>query len=155
MRAPGSSGCSRLLSRTSRIPMTGTGQDESTGVIGMLEVIKSDFARLESETTTAEETAAADHKVFLEESEASKAQKETDIEHKTNEKTTQEADIVEKKQNLETTETELAAANAYFEKLKPSCLESGHTHEQRVQRREEEIQALQEALRILSGEELP
>merc|ERR1719169_369192 len=101
----------------------------------MLEVIQSDFSRLESETSTAEEEAAKDHKEFLEESEASKAQKEKDIEHKTSEKSNQEAEIVEKKQNLDTTEKELAAAMEYYEKLKPSCLEAGHSFDERVQRR--------------------
>jgi len=43
-------------------------QDESTGVIGFLEVILSDFARLESETSSAEDTSQAAHEKFMAES---------------------------------------------------------------------------------------
>merc|ERR1719331_2283030 len=39
-------------------------QSESGGVMGMLEVIASDFARLESDTTAAEEAAADEYKTF-------------------------------------------------------------------------------------------
>merc|ERR1719310_1495865 len=39
-------------------------QAESGGVMGMLEVIASDFARLESDTTAAEEAAADEYKTF-------------------------------------------------------------------------------------------
>merc|ERR1719240_866785 len=41
-------------------PYTGMG-GSSTGVVGMLEVIQSDFARLESETTTSESAAAKEY----------------------------------------------------------------------------------------------
>ena len=42
----------------------------------------------------------------------------------------------------------------YYEKLKPSCVDAGLSYEERVKMREEEIQSLQEALRILSGEDI-
>ena len=46
------------------------------------------------------------------------------------------------------------AANRYYEKLKPSCIETGVSHEERAAKRQEEIESLQEALRILSGEDV-
>ena len=46
-------------------PYTGM---EGGGVMGMLEVCESDFARLESETTSEEEANAAAHKEFMEDS---------------------------------------------------------------------------------------
>ena len=49
---------------------------------------------------------------------------------------------------------ELDAALAYFDKLKPSCVDSGVSYEDRVGRRKEEIESLQEALRILNGEDI-
>merc|ERR1711941_252636 len=40
-------------------------QSENGGVIGMLEVIQSDFARLEAETTAAEATAQKEYDEFM------------------------------------------------------------------------------------------
>ena len=58
------------------------------------------------------------------------------------------------KSDLDATQKELDAALAYYEKLKPSCVDAGLSYEERVKMREEEIQSLQEALRILSGEDI-
>merc|ERR1719198_1276672 len=60
-------------------PYTGM-QGASGGVIGMLEVIESDFARLESETKAAEATAQKEYDEFMTDSEVDKAQKTKDIE---------------------------------------------------------------------------
>ena len=57
-------------------------------------------------------------------------------------------------EDLEGTQKELDAALAYFDKLKPSCVDSGVSYEDRVARRKEEIESLQEALKILNGEDI-
>merc|ERR1719199_1208792 len=59
-------------------------QSENGGVVGMLEVIQSDFARLETDTKAA---------------------------------------VTAKKADLEGTQKELDAALAYYDKLKPSCVD--------------------------------
>jgi len=59
--------------------------------------------------------------------------------------------LEEKEKDLDGTQKELDAALAYYEKLKPSCVDAGVSYEDRVARRKEEIQSLQEALKILSG----
>merc|ERR1719502_2344759 len=123
-------------------------QGASGGVIGMLEVIESDFARLEEETATAEATAQKEYDEFMDDSAIDKAQKVKDIEHKTAKKQNQEQALTEKKTDLEGTQKELDAALAYYEKLKPSCVDSGVSYEDRVARRKEEIESLQEALKI-------
>merc|ERR1712072_380609 len=51
---------------------------ESGGVVGMLEVIESDFARLEAETSAAEATAQKTYDEFMTDSKVDKAQKTTD-----------------------------------------------------------------------------
>merc|ERR1719191_1241507 len=127
---------------------------EAGGVISMLEVIQSDFARLEAETKAAEEISAKEYDQFMTDSEVDKTQKESDIEHKTAAKEDQTKSMNEKSGDLEGTQKELAAALDYYEKLKPSCVDSGESYEDRVKRREEEIQSLKEALQILNGEDI-
>jgi len=134
-------------------PYKGMGA-QSGGVIGMLEVIQSDFARLESDTTAAEVSQAASHNKFMTESAVSKAQKKSDITHKSTLKQNQEQQLTDKQNDLTAEEKELDAANKYFDKLKPSCLDAGMSFQEREARRQEEIASLQEALRILNGEDI-
>jgi len=134
-------------------PYTGM-QSENGGVIGMLEVIESDFARLQSDTEAAEATAQKEYDEFMTTSEVDKASKTTDIEHKTAKTQDEEQALTLAKADLEGTQKELDAALAYFDKLKPSCVDAGVTYEDRVNRRKEEIESLQEALKILNGEDI-
>jgi|Transcript_47121 hypothetical protein len=134
-------------------PYKGMGA-ESGGVIGMLEVIESDFARLEAETSSAEATAQKTYDEFMTDSKVDKAQKTTDSEHKAAKKQDQEQALTVKTSDLEGTQKELDAALAYYDKLKPSCVDAGVSYEDRVGRRKEEIESLQEALKILNGEDI-
>jgi hypothetical protein len=129
-------------------------QAENGGIVGMLEVIESDFARLEGDTKAAEATAQKEYDEFMEESKIDKAKKTQSIESKTAKKGDQEKALVEKKKDLEGTQKELDAALAYYDKLKPSCVDAGVSYEDRVSRRKEEIESLQEALKILNGEDI-
>merc|ERR1719443_1164257 len=129
-------------------------QASGGGVIGMLEVIQSDFARLEAETKAAESQSQKEYDQFMTDSEVDKTQKTSDIEHKTKLKEDQAKSMTEKQSDLEGTQKELDAALDYYEKLKPSCVDSGVSYEDCVKRREEEIQSLKEALQILNGEDI-
>jgi len=125
-------------------------QSENKGVIGMLEVILSDFARLESETKTEETMNANSYTEFKNDTEvdvAKKTQTVFGLEH--NRQRTQ-GKLQSPKRDLRTTQAELDAANTYYEKLKPSCVDSGLSYEERVAKREEEIESLQEAFQILA-----
>jgi chromosome segregation ATPase len=127
---------------------------EGGGVVGMLEVIESDFARLESDTKASEATAQKEYDEFMTDSKVDKSEKSTDIEHKTAKKQDESQALTTTKEDLEGTQKELDAALAYFDKLKPSCVDSGVSYEDRVARRKEEIESLQEALKILNGEDI-
>jgi len=134
-------------------PYKGMG-GESGGVVGMLEVIQSDFSRLEGDTKTSEMTAQKEYDQFIEDSKIDLAGKNSDIEHKTSKKQNEAQALTTKKGDLEATQKELDAALSYFDKLKPSCIDAGVSYEDRVARRKEEIESLQQALRILNGEDL-
>jgi len=132
---------------------TGMG-GEAGGVVGMLEVIESDFARLEADTKAAEASAQKEYDTFMTDSKVDKSAKSADIEHKTAKKQDESQALTVKREDLEGTQKELDAALAYFDKLKPSCVDSGVSYEDRVARRKEEIESLQEALKILNGEDI-
>jgi len=134
-------------------PYKGMG-GENGGVVGMLEVILSDFERLEADTKTAETEAQAEYDKFMTDSEVDKAAKTQDIEHKTKKKQNAEQTLTEKNEDMEGTQKELDGALAYYEKLKPSCIDTGASYDDRVAQRKEEIQSLQEALKILSGDDI-
>ena len=58
-------------------------QNSKGGVVGMLEVIESDYARLEADTQSAEASAQKEYDEFMDDSFNDKAKKAIDIEHKT------------------------------------------------------------------------
>mmetsp|Transcript_74470 Transcript_74470/g.136272 ORF Transcript_74470/g.136272 Transcript_74470/m.136272 type:complete len:682 (-) Transcript_74470:62-2107(-) len=127
---------------------------ESGGVVSMLEVIESDFARLESDTEASEASALKEYDTFMGDSKADKAEHITEIGNKSEKKQDEEQTLVAKKKDVEGTQKELTAALEYFDKLKPSCIDAGVSFKDRTERRREEIESLQEALKILNGEDL-
>merc|ERR1719375_2984658 len=128
-------------------------QSESGGVVGMIEVIASDFARLEAETASAEEENTKEYDQFMSDSNTDKTQKNTDIDNKTLKKQGDSQTLEEKKSDLAGTQKELDSGLQYYEKLKPQCIDSGISYEDRVARRKEEIASLQQALAILEGDD--
>merc|ERR1719401_1037584 len=93
-------------------------QAGSGGILGMMDVILSDFTRLETETSEAENTAASAYETFMNESNEDVAVKETEIEHKSNKKDTCSETIRDLSKNLQLTQTELDKAMEYYDKLK-------------------------------------
>merc|ERR1719373_137145 len=127
---------------------------ESGGsVVDFLEVILTDFTRLEAETVSAEAAELSEYKKYMFESEKDKALKLQEKKHKEDKIKAQTSRLHAAEEELQINQEQLDAAVAYYEKLKPECVDSGITYEQRVKNREAEIQSLEEALKILSGVE--
>merc|ERR1719217_391042 len=104
----------------------------SGGIMGMLDVILSDFARLQSETEMAEAMAQSDYEKFMDESTEDAEVKGVEVDHKEKKKiSTEEANRALKKE-LDLTQEELDKPLAYFEKLKPDCVDQGMSYEDRV-----------------------
>jgi len=119
------------------------------GVVGMLEVISSDFARLFADTNAAENSAASEYDGFMEDAKASKKAKHN-LEVKTSLKKDQtEFDKSQTAKDLTATQMELDMALAYQQHLKPVCLEVHVSYEERTSQRKEELAALKEAYNIL------
>jgi hypothetical protein len=130
-------------------PYTGMG-GASGGVVGLLEVIESDFNKLEAETAAAEDEAAKEYDRFMAESKKDKAVKTADMDYKKKTKTQKESDLSDTEGDLKGTEKELQSALFYYEKIKPQCVDAGVSYEERVAKREAEIESLKTALKILS-----
>jgi len=122
---------------------------DSKGILGLLEVIKSDFERT-IETVTSEEKAAQ------EEFSAFEDDTNTEISAKTSSKGTKEKRITDIKVELADTsdalaeqKTLLADALKALDSLKAMCVDGEETYAERVAKREKEIEALKQAHQIL------
>jgi len=124
-------------------------QGSSKGVIGMMEVIESDFARLEADTSAAEEQAAKEYDEFMSEAATTKKVKHDEEFKLKLEKDQDEFEVTQLQKDLAANQEELDKANAYYEELKPACLEVHVDYETRAAKRKEEIAALKEAYAIL------
>jgi len=121
----------------------------SGGVVGMLEVITSDFSRLFADTKAAENSAASEYDSLMSDLKSSKKSKH-DLEVKTSLKKDQkEFETSQTNKDLVATQTELDKSLAYQQHLKPVCLEVKVSYEERVAGRKAEIAALKEAYETL------
>jgi len=107
-------------------------QDEAGGVLAMLDVIMSDFANLESETMANEAQAQKSYDDFMIDANKNKAVKTRNIEMFTADKVAAESKLQTDTKDIKATQDELLAADRYFEKLKPQCLDAGVSYEDRV-----------------------
>merc|ERR1719401_637153 len=126
-------------------------QDSAGGIVGMLDVIESDFKRTIATTTKAEAKAKQEHNDFMTESGMSLAEKEMAEEQNTKYKE-------EAVEELEAADEELASQTELLQtslkellELKPTCIDTGMTYEERVALREEEMAALKKAMCLLEN----
>merc|ERR1719161_2380455 len=91
-------------------------------VIGLLEVVESDFTKLISEMTSNEEAAAAAYKKQTNENEVVAASKGQDVKYKTQEFTGLDKAVTELSADLAGVVEELAAVQEYLAKLKEMCI---------------------------------
>jgi len=128
-------------------------QAQGAGIIGMLETIKSDFERTLKDTEAAEYQASRDFAKFSQETKASISSKETGLKNTKNELEMTNSHLVSSLTNLKDQQGLLDASLETLEKLRPACVDTGMTYEERVARREAEIEALKKALCVLDEED--
>jgi len=123
-------------------------------VFGLLEVIQSDFDRTIRNTEKSEAQAHADFTKGVQALKSSTAGKETkkelDEQDLTTTKTTLEEKYADLQSNMDLTDTALKE----LEKLKPTCIDTGMSYKERVQKREDEMAALKKALCILDTDKV-
>jgi len=126
-------------------------QGAKTGVVGMLEVIESDFRRLMTETKASEEQAASEYDNFMKDSEANKSTKEKAEKQLKLDKDNSEFNKGRMIPDKKSIQKQLDKANEYFGTLQSSCGDVKATYEQRVAARKEEVEALQDAYKMLDA----
>jgi len=136
-------------------PPRGHEADSGAGgsIIGLLEVMESDFA---SGLTKAEEQEALYldlHERSSHERQKSIAVKEADKKYKTKEYKDLDKNVAERSSDKETASDEQMAVVEYYGKLKERCIAKPDAYEERKERREAEMNGLKEAITYLTGEE--
>lgn len=135
------------MSSKSKMKMAGDG----SGIIGILEVAEEDFTRLFAETEEAEKQAEDSFQKLLTENKVSKATKQAELKGKATEIKSLQVALSQAKEDHSSVGEELDAVLAYIDKLKPQCETKAMSYEEKVARRNAEIDGLKEALSILEG----
>jgi len=126
-------------------------QPEAKGIIGILEVMLSDFDRTGVTVTSQEQLSESQFQDFKKTNEADTAQKEEDVAAKESEVTTIKDDLVSLGNTQKEASDVLKTALQELDDLTSMCVEGEETYEERVAKREKEIAALKEALVILEN----
>merc|ERR1719333_415206 len=121
------------------------------GIIGLLEVIESDFTKGLAEMTATEESAQSAYDSETKANEIDKANKDQDVKYKTKESVDLDKAVAEATSDRAGVQTELDAVNEYLAKLHGECDEVAEPYAETKRRREAEIAGLKEALSILDG----
>jgi len=126
----------------------------SGGIIGLLEVVESDFTKGLAELIVAEETAASYYESTVKpSSELEAATKEHDMKLKTKEYASVNKAGADLENDASHVAEKLAAINQYEAMLKSKCVKPD-SYEERKDRRDKELAGLKEALTSLAGETL-
>lgn len=127
-------------------------QTAAKGVISMLEVVRDDFEKSASTTKDSEDKAADEFSKL-------KLQSKTDIAGKTTQKKLNEEELENAENELKSGKTQLQTtmdlldgALRTLEDLKPQCVDSTMSYEERKAKREEELEALKTAMCTLDKE---
>jgi len=126
-------------------------QKESKGIIGILEVILSDFERTEEKAEADEKSSKASY-VAIEKTATGRVDaKHAEIRKKEGEVANAKADILAQQQALSDATDILDCAKETLEDLEAMCIKGEETWEERKKAREDEIEALNDAIVILDN----
>jgi len=122
------------------------------GIVGMLEVVESDFVKGLAEMSASEHMAAEDHDKTSRENFITKDYKNKDVQYKQKEAAHLDKDTSEANQDSRGAQAELDATLEFLRNLDAQCVAKAETKAETIARREAEIAGLNEALNILQGE---
>jgi hypothetical protein len=127
-------------------------QGASTGILGMMDVIKSDFERTISETEKQEKAANREFLEFETTTKVSLGTKKVGKSAKDAELTETKSELVEAKDSIMEKQGALDKSIQELIELQPACIDTGMSYQEKVAHREAEIESLKQALCILGTE---
>merc|ERR1719479_849410 len=122
------------------------------GIIGLLEVVESDFSKGLLEMTSTEENAQGTYDQETKDNEIEKVTKEQDVKYKNEEAAGLDKATAEATSDKSGVQEELDAVLEYLKGIEDRCIAKPETYEERVARRTAELNGLKEALTILENE---
>eukprot|EP00931_Biecheleriopsis_adriatica_P043884 TRINITY_DN25076_c0_g2_i1.p1 TRINITY_DN25076_c0_g2~~TRINITY_DN25076_c0_g2_i1.p1 ORF type:complete len:756 (+),score=251.86 TRINITY_DN25076_c0_g2_i1:125-2392(+) len=125
------------------------GAGESNTVMGMLEVVKSDFNRTLVDTKVGEAAAEADHRAFLEKTSTSVTEKEGTRQEKSSQKGSVEEQLEQDETAMKAQAASLQAALDELAQLAKQCSYISNS-ETRIAKRAKEIKALEDAVEYVT-----
>eukprot|EP00932_Pfiesteria_piscicida_P020234 SRR837773.7043.p2 GENE.SRR837773.7043~~SRR837773.7043.p2 ORF type:complete len:274 (-),score=169.38 SRR837773.7043:14-784(-) len=126
-------------------------QEASKGILGLLDVVLSDFARTVETVTEEERTAAEAFTAFKTKSEADSKAKSALRKTKEGEVSDIESDLVDLADGRKEAEAQHQSAVDELQKLQAMCVDGEESYEERVAKRKQEIEALKEAHNLLES----
>jgi len=123
----------------------------ASSIIGLLEVVESDFSKGLADTEAEEQTNTAAYAEQTHENEIARAAKDADLSYKQKASTKLDKDVAELLSDIGGVKEELAALTTYSKQIKKACIAQPESYEERQRRRDAEITGLKEALSSLDG----
>lgn len=132
------------------------GHGDSSGaggsIIGLLEVVESDFSKGLSELVASEEAAVKEYKAMSDTTQIDIATKTQDAKYKTKEHKSLDKAIAEFTSDTESVKEELSAVDEFIAQLNKECVTKPESYAEKKKRREVEIAGLKDALEIMENE---
>merc|ERR1719359_359224 len=123
-----------------------------SGILGLLDVIQSDFGHSLAAAEAEEDQAAVEYEKVSMGNRLNKAQWEKDVEYKTKEFKSLDKAFTELTSDRDSAQSELDAVLEYSKSVRGACELKPETFGERKSRREDEIAGLKNALQILEGQ---
>jgi len=122
------------------------------GIVNLLEVVESDFAKNLVSEEAAEADAQSEYEKISQENAVTKTTKDQDVKYLSKESKSLDKTSAEYSADRESTGAELFAVDEYFSKIKDRCIAKPEAYSDRQGRRAAEIEGLKRALSILEDE---
>ncbi|CAK0879242.1 unnamed protein product [Prorocentrum cordatum] len=123
-----------------------------SSIVGILEVVESDFAKNLAQEESEEADAQAEYDKATQENKVTNTMKSQDVVYKTKEYKSLDKSVADMTSDRAGKDSQLKAVLEYYTKVKDRCIAKPESYEERKARREAEIAGLRQALSILESE---